>query len=269
MPRNACLLTFDDGFIDHYATVYPRLAARGIRGSFYVVPAAAVLEHQALDVHKIHRILAAEADHTRVKDALLSLLSRFRETRELPSNAALYATYGKPSRFDGPDIVFIKKMLQVGLPEDIRRHIGAELFARFVTPDEETFAKDLYVSVPLLQNMLAAGMTVGGHGYTHRWLGTLGRREQETEIARTHAFLEEVYGTLPGDWVMCYPYGSYNTDTLEILRRCGCPLGLTTRVGLADLKSPLELVRIDTNDLPCDVDAPPCLWTQRIQAGAV
>src|SRR5688572_25788722 len=62
LPHDACVLTFDDGFIDHYLTVFPRLVSRGIVGSFFV-PAQPVLEHRVLDVHKIHFILAAATDH--------------------------------------------------------------------------------------------------------------------------------------------------------------------------------------------------------------
>ena len=41
LPPNACLLTFDDGLLDHFTTVFPRLVERGLPGSFYV-PVAAV-----------------------------------------------------------------------------------------------------------------------------------------------------------------------------------------------------------------------------------
>ncbi|MDA9288023.1 hypothetical protein N9P72_03955, partial [Amylibacter sp.] len=54
------------------------------------------------------------------------------------------------------------------------------------------------------------------------------------------------------DWIMCYPYGEYNEDTLRILRSKKCAIGLTTKVGFANLNSSnlLELARFDTNDFP-------------------
>ena len=61
LPSNACLLTFDDGFLDHYTTVFPRLLARGLSGSFYP-PAVVARGGRVLDVHKIHFILAATED---------------------------------------------------------------------------------------------------------------------------------------------------------------------------------------------------------------
>jgi hypothetical protein len=54
------------------------------------------------------------------------------------------------------------------------------------------------------------------------------------------------------NWVMCYPYGSYNEETLDYLKKTGCSLGLTTAVAVAKLPADenLEIPRIDTNDLP-------------------
>ena len=49
LPPNPILLTFDDGYSDHFANVFPLLDARGIQGCFFP-PAQAVLEHTVLDV---------------------------------------------------------------------------------------------------------------------------------------------------------------------------------------------------------------------------
>ena len=51
---------------------------------------------------------------------------------------------------------------------------------------------------------------------------------------------------------MCYPYGAYSNDTLRILKDRNCAVGLTTKVGVAEisLDSALELPRFDTNDFP-------------------
>ena len=51
---------------------------------------------------------------------------------------------------------------------------------------------------------------------------------------------------------MCYPYGSYNNYTLRILKKKKCSIGLTTKVGVANLSESkmLELNRYDTNQFP-------------------
>src|SRR5271165_3942024 len=60
LPPNPILLTFDDGYSDHFTNVFPLLDARGIRGCFFP-PAQAVLEHKVLDVNKIQFVLATVA----------------------------------------------------------------------------------------------------------------------------------------------------------------------------------------------------------------
>ena len=94
-------------------------------------------------------------------------------------------------------------------------------------------------------------MEIGVHGAEHVWLETLTADEQRREIERTRHFLADVHGGPPVDWAMCYPFGSYDATTIALLREAGCAIGLTTRVAVADsLARPLELPRLDTNDLP-------------------
>ena len=54
------------------------------------------------------------------------------------------------------------------------------------------------------------------------------------------------------DWIMCYPYGTYDDTTLEVLEFFGCKVGLTIKPGKIDLNNckALELNRFDTNDFP-------------------
>ena len=266
LPPLACLLTFDDGFLDHSATVLPRLLARGLTGSFYA-PVAAVEGRRVLDTHKIQIILAAAPDVARLARRVLELLEGFRGEWELPAADTLYRQYARASRFDSGDVIFVKRVLQRGLPEPVRAAITSRLFAEHAGADEATVARELYMDLAALRTLVRAGMEVGGHGAEHVWLDSLPRAEQAREIERTAAFLARVHGRPAADWVMCYPFGAYNADTLDLLPGAGCALGLTTRVDLAsDLRAPLELARLDTNDLPLSGDAPAGEWTRRAAA---
>jgi len=61
LPPRPALLTFDDGYLDHYAYVFPRLAERNLHGAFFPVSCAA-LDRKILDVNKIHFTLASDVD---------------------------------------------------------------------------------------------------------------------------------------------------------------------------------------------------------------
>ena len=53
------MLTFDDGFIDHYKYVFPHLLEKKIKACFYP-PIQVIKNKTVLDVNKIHFILEKE-----------------------------------------------------------------------------------------------------------------------------------------------------------------------------------------------------------------
>ena len=101
------------------------------------------------------------------------------------------------------------------------------------------------------KKLVGSGMYVGGHGYRHLWLNKEPRRSQESEVSLTLEFLNKISAPTE-NWIMSYPYGAYDGDTLNILRDKKCCVGLTTNVGAAELigDNLLELSRFDTNDFP-------------------
>lgn len=260
LPERSLLLTFDDGYADHYQTVFPLLDRLGIQGSFFP-PARAILERRVLDVNKIHFLLAASRDKARLVRAAEERIEDHRAGHDLPSLSELRARFAVPNRFDTAEVVYLKRVLQHALPEGVRATIVDELFGEVVASDETAFANELYATLEQLRCMRRHGMYIGSHGYGHYWLDNLPAAEQETEVATSLEFLSEI-GCDPSNWVMCYPYGAYDASLLEVLERHGCRAGLTTEVTVADLNASdrFELGRIDTNDLPRRGDAPINTW---------
>lgn len=251
LPDNAAWLTFDDGYVDHYTNVFPLLDERGWQGSFFV-PARPVLEGKLLDVNRIHFVLAAQPDADLLVEELRIAVEAARERgAELKRWDEYVAELWGECHLDTPQVLFVKLMLQKGLPEAVRNEICDALFKRFVSIDEASFAAELYCSTDQLATMARAGMHIGSHGYDHNWYSALPPDEQARDVARSLEFLRTL-GARTHDWVMCYPYGGLNADTLRAVADAGCAVGLTTRTGKAMLGTddPLQLPRIDTIDLP-------------------
>ena len=61
---------------------------------------------------------------------------------------------------------------------------------------------------------------------------------------------------------MCYPYGSYNNSTLELLKEFNCQLAFTTQIDVANLNhnDKYELPRLNTNDIPKNEFERPNEW---------
>lgn len=260
LPRNPCLLTFDDGYKDHFNYVFPELQKHKLKGCFFP-SSRPVQDRRALDVNKIQFIMAMQPDATELVARLKGLMEACR--RELQAAVGSYddfrgywSRYGVPGRFDSRETLFFKRMLQHALPEPVRRHIIDELFRQFVTGDEEAFVSDLYMSGDDMKEMISYGMSFGGHGYRHVWLNHESEAVQTDEIDRSLSMLSAL-GVATDGWVMCYPFGGYDERTLNILRSRNCQFAMTVEPNPASIRPDalLELGRFDTRDFTCDSQA--------------
>jgi peptidoglycan/xylan/chitin deacetylase (PgdA/CDA1 family) len=262
LPARPCLLTFDDGLLDHHDYVLPQLLSRGMTGCFYVC-AAPITEQLVLDVHKIHVILASRIPPSRLVDEIFGMIDNARPLFDLPTNQELYRKLATDGRFDPPDVLFVKRCLQRELPRILRGQIAASLFRKYVTRDEADFAAGYYMSLGQVRGLIDAGMEIGGHGVVHDWIGAKAGESLRRTLRDSLAFLTLVFGERPAQWLMSYPYGSYNQGAVATLRELDCGAAVTDRLGLADgLDRMLELPRLDTNDLPIGADAPVSSWTE-------
>ena len=77
----------------------------------------------------------------------------------------------------------------------------------------------------------------------------MSEKKQRLDILNSLEFLEEV-GSDTSGWIMSYPFGSYNRDTLLILEELQASLAITSRIGKAIIgrDNLYELPRLDTND---------------------
>jgi peptidoglycan/xylan/chitin deacetylase (PgdA/CDA1 family) len=264
LPPRPLLLSFDDGYRDHFSCVFPLLDEKGIQGSFFP-PAVAILEHKVLDVNKIHFVLASVGDKSKIISAIFSMMDEAKNLFHLEPKEKFYQRIAQPNRFDPAEVIFIKRALQRELPARLRSEVLDRLFAEFVTHDEAAFAAELYMCPDQLSCMRRHGMYIGSHGFNHLWMDALDAPGQESEVDKSLEFLETL-GCDTEKWVMCYPYGGCNKSLVTILRRKGCRVGLTTNVAIADLRSenPLLLSRLDTNDLPKKSGVEPNDWTRRV-----
>ena len=190
-PNNSLLLTFDDAYRDHFEFVFPVLDEFGIQGSFFP-PVKAIQEHQVLDVNKIHFILASVEDKKRIISDLHSMMDKFREKYSLEPNGYYDNKLStEECRYDTREVVFIKRMLQRELPENLRNIIVNFLFNKYVSKDESSFSRELYMNIDQLKCMRRKGMYIGSHGYDHYWLNTLSKEQQRNEIELSLEFLKK------------------------------------------------------------------------------
>lgn len=250
IPSKSVLLTFDDAYSDHYMNVFPVLDKYQLQGSFYI-PSKAILENTVLDVNKIHFILASVQDKSDIVRDLKNLLKAYKEEYELQDFDFYYKKLAFPNTYDTEEIIFIKRLLQVELIEELRIIVTNTLFEKYVGMSESSFSRELYMNEEQLKHMLRSGHHIGNHGYNHYWWNTLTKDEMREELDLSIVFLNKI-GVDMNNWTACYPYGSYDDQAIEMLKEKGCKLAVTTEVGIASTNKSTRFVmpRLDTNDLP-------------------
>jgi peptidoglycan/xylan/chitin deacetylase (PgdA/CDA1 family) len=251
LPPKSLILTFDDGYADHYDYVFKFLNKEKLPGAFYL-PAQAIAERKMLDVNKIHFILACSNDLHGLVRCLCQSIDKYSADYNLTETSESYfQRLAFPSRFDSKEVVFIKLMLQKELPELLRAKICDELFSDIVKLDQIEFADLLYMSIDQVKTMRSEGMHIGHHGFDHVKLAYTPIDQVENDIFLGLKFLKTL-GIDENYWTMCYPYGSYNIQVMDLLKKYGCQAAFCTEVDVADFKTDIrfKIPRLDTNDLP-------------------
>lgn len=245
-PPDGVVLTFDDGFRDHYDVVYPELAERGLWGVFYV-PTKPIVDHEILDVHKVH-ILLGELETAR----LLSML-RERVSEEMVPHrkrADFRTTYEHHD--DTDNVKIIKRTLNFYLMEKYRSSVLDQILeAASLDPRWD----DFYATAEEFREMHRNGMVIGAHTVSHPVLSKLDRGEQLAEISGSLEHLTRRLGDLKAK-TFCYPYGlpsSYDDRTIEIVRELGFDWAFAVQskdISVSDLRDRYTLPRYDCNELP-------------------
>jgi len=232
LPDDAVLLTFDDGLIDHAATVLPALTRRGLRGCFFVLARRAG-DGLALG-HRIH-VLRGVRSAAHVRDAVLDRLS--------PDDAEAYRramTIMEAAAPGDPDDIW-KRPLQRELAAAAGPILSALVEAE-IGPEADV-AETLYLDEGQARALVQAGMTLGGHTHTHPWLDALHGDARRQEVAASRAFLERQQ---PGPWPFAYPYGAVPPDPAGLLRPAGFSAAFTTDP--SERSDPYRIGRVDGDD---------------------
>ena len=247
--KNKVLLTFDDGFIDHYKYVYPELQERGLFGLFYI-PTGVYENKKALDVHRIHFLLGRYGGK-RLIEAIENKIENHMVKEEE------YVVFKKTAYIDQDNDFYtqeFKKIFNYYIKYEYRENLMDELVKEF-SSDEEIF-NNLYMNIEQLKEMQDNGMIIGSHSVNHFVFSKLSEDDQHYEINSSFNFLERSIGK-PRIKTFCYPYGgfeTFNDYTESVLSDCGCDFSFNVEYRDVELKDfenrPQSLPRHDCNQFP-------------------
>ncbi len=242
LPDRPCLLTFDDGVIDHYVNVFPALRARGLSGLFFGLARNA--EMGITVGHKIHFLLAK----MNIDDLRTAYLRRL-----TPEQTAVYIAEDQKYRLRYPggstaDEINIFKLIVQRDPSGLPNIILGELFCSFVGSEQE-IAEAYFLNGDQIQEMVQNGMHFGGHSQNHPWLDAISKDQQEQEIQSSSAWLS---GIEAGPWAFAYPYGGFAEGIPEILSARGFLSAFTT-CEQSQQRDPFFIGRYDAEEFARDL----------------
>jgi peptidoglycan/xylan/chitin deacetylase (PgdA/CDA1 family) len=248
LDKPSFVLTFDDGFLDHYEYVFPYLKHKKVLAYFYP-PTQAIKQKKVLDVHKIHFILEKEQNRIKILKEIDNILFK-RKKIKIDDLDTKVIRQNKKS-LDDKNTIFIKRLLQFFLPAVDRELIVDEIFKKIINEDSHSFAKKIYMSSENIKEMDSENMIFGLHGNNHLWWKFLKKSDQKDEINKSLNFYTQLKLDT-NNISVCYPYGSYNKDTIDLLKDLNVSFGLTTNHGNIDannISNKYEFPRFDTNEL--------------------
>lgn len=114
----------------------------------------------------------------------------------------------------------------------------------FIVTQKPDVRSDIYMTWEQINQLAEHGMEIGSHTVTHKFkLGRIPAALQLQEIQGSFNAIKTRYPKMPP--VFCYPCGSYNVETIEIVHRLGYIAAVTTRPGLShNFTARYELSRV-------------------------
>jgi peptidoglycan/xylan/chitin deacetylase (PgdA/CDA1 family) len=248
--RPTALLTFDDGFVDHYEHVFPILRDRGLGGIFFVAGLTLAAEPVLLNVHKTHFLLS-HLGANRFSEEVGAALEDEGISGATGEREGIY-------RYDEAPDVRIKRILNYEAPYPVADRVLSAIFSRHLG-DSVAFARSLYLSARQIREMARGGMTFGFHTESHPVLSRLDASAQRAQLENGPRLVAGLTGQQSVSF--CYPYGfshTYNADTLSVLEDCGYSMAFNTvrREMVFGRDQRYELPRFDTRDVARAYEVP-------------
>lgn len=249
-PNRGVVLTFDDGFVDHYQHVLPELKRLGLWGIFYI-PTAPLTTDRILDVHRIHLLLGRYGGQE-IADALNGLL---RDEMLTPGLVEEFGSSTYVQQDNEASVNFVKRTLNYFIDIMYRTSVIDDLMSIYF-PNEGELLQSVYMSKASLSEMHEEGMTLGSHSVNHQVMSRLTMEDQESEIRESFHMLETIRGS-SSTKTFCYPYGGFQTFSLEtesLLERASCQFSFNvesrdiSQMDLAERRHALP--RFDCNEFP-------------------
>tara|TARA_Y100000992_G_scaffold135316_1_gene89417 strand:- start:636 stop:1523 length:888 start_codon:yes stop_codon:yes gene_type:complete len=243
--NNKVLLTFDDGFKDHFyaAKILKKMNRIGI----FFPTTSVITKKKFLNVHKSHLILGKIKADTALKELISFFETKKIKYEDIKLRNKFKKIYKKYKDTESKNK--FKTIVNYSGDTNTQTKVLDYLIKKFKIKENPN---DYYLSKKDIKKMSDMNMIFGSHTHSHCLLSKLNYKNQEIEIKKSKSILEKIIKKKLK--FFCYPHGgkdSYNNNTLRILKKYNFEKSFTVIYGEASYrifkKSSLELPRYDCN----------------------
>jgi peptidoglycan/xylan/chitin deacetylase (PgdA/CDA1 family) len=247
IKNNDCILTFDDGYKTNITNVFPVLKKFNIKAFFFPIVDSS-LKKKIITVNKIQLILSHYKNKKKLFNIIKKLIKKY-DKKTYNNLEKIILKINTNNVYDNYMTIIIKRLLQRCLKKELRNKIISILFKFYSKEKYSNLAKKLYMNKKDLIILKKNNHEIGMHSNCHPWLEDLNYQEQLKEIKKNFRIFKK-NKFISNKWSFCYPYGSYNKNTLKILKEMKCSLAFTVNNKPNNIKkfNRLELSREDCNN---------------------
>jgi len=254
IPTNSVAMSFDDGYQDNFSNAAPLLERYGYPASFFLTNSIGnnqqlywwdelesvlllskeIPENLELNIRSVHYSWNLSADWTEIiNQPTLSALTSWLRWEFPPSTRhALF--------------VHLSEWMK-SLTHEEQQLVIRQLKDQVYTEQERSNALRSMSMASLQALRQIPQFEIGAHTATHTALANFNKALQSEAIYSNKVFLETILNqSIAG---FAYPHGSYNADSIEILKQLGFIYGCTTREALVTNEAdPYLLPRFHVKD---------------------
>lgn len=250
IPKNPILLTFDDGYKDHFKFVFPILKKNNIKAIFF--PISSTINTNTIIQANIIQLLLSVVCIDKIYEEIVYLVNVLSSKLETKTNIKTLIAKIKKNKnrtFDNDQVIIFKKLLQTYLPLKLRNKILNILYKKYINIKKKKLNKILYMSLRQLKILKKNGMVIGSHTHTHQRFSHLNTAQKKYEIKKSLSFLISNKLVEFNKYYFCYPYGDYDLMSDIFLKKHNFIFAFNTTPKIANLtKNSFNLSRYDTND---------------------
>ncbi|OGT77373.1 MAG: hypothetical protein A3I78_11135 [Gammaproteobacteria bacterium RIFCSPLOWO2_02_FULL_56_15] len=214
LPERIAAVTFDDGYEDVYEHAFPLLKKKGIPAAVFVV--TDLIGTAQLQIHDLLYLLLARA--------ALKWESAPQGMSGFLASLGISLTPAPGTAMIFPDPHAALETLIGVLPQSAMLSVIETLHAK-VTLSQRILQEHRAMSWEAVQEMRAAGITIGSHGRTHAVLPNESPEKVEEEARGSRETLERCLGEKIRHFA--YPCGQYDAATIRAVAQAGYRFGYT------------------------------------------